>query len=152
MDGGPLAGKDCEGGRETTVKRLSSRLKALAANCSGEKLALILALGLVLGTFPIFGLPTVLCALAALMLRLNVAALQVVNQLSSPLQLALLIPFERLGWRFPLPPGSPVLWKWSAIAFQAVTGWFLICVPLGVVVYLMLLHIFRRRRARCTQS
>jgi uncharacterized protein (DUF2062 family) len=134
------------------VERLSSRLKVLAENCSGEKLALILALGLVLGTFPIFGIPTVLCAVAALVLRLNMAALQVVNQLSAPLQLALLIPFERLGWRFPLPAGSSVLWKWSAMAFQAVTGWFLICVPLGVVFYLTLRRIFRRSGGRCPQS
>jgi len=63
----------------TAVLRLSAALDGLAP----ETVALVLTLGLVLGTFPVFGCPTVLCAVAALALRLNVPALQLVNQLMS---------------------------------------------------------------------
>ena len=65
----------------------------------GQNMASILAVGLVLGTFPIFGCPMVLCALASLVLGLNFPALQLINQLSWPLQIAMLIPCMRLGAR-----------------------------------------------------
>jgi uncharacterized protein (DUF2062 family) len=126
------------------VKRIAGRVAAIAGDCSAEKLALILAIGLVLGTFPIFGCPTVLCLVAAMALRLNVTALQLVNQLSSPLQIALLVPLARIGWRFAVSPGDPVLWKFGAVALQAVTGWLLVCVPLGVVLYIAIAYGLRR--------
>ena len=70
-------------------------------------MALLVAVGLVLGTFPVYGLPTLLCAAAAVLLRLNAAGLQLVNQLSTPLQLALLLPLARIGWRISLAPHAP---------------------------------------------
>jgi hypothetical protein len=45
----------------------------------------------------VLGLPTILCTAAALILRLNLAAIQLVNYLAAPLQLLLIIPFARLG-------------------------------------------------------
>ncbi len=135
------------------MSRIIGRLVSVARGCSCEKLALILAVGLVLGTFPIVGFPTIFCALAALALRVNPLALQLVNQLSSPLQIALLVPLARIGWRLPLAPGASELWKWSAVALQAVTGWLVICVPFGVVLYLALLCVFRRKQRRvCGQA
>jgi Uncharacterized protein conserved in bacteria (DUF2062) len=134
------------------VRGIIRRLTSIGRGCSCEKLALILAVGLVLGTFPIFGFPTLLCAVAALALRVDPVALQLVNQLSSPLQLALLVPLARVGWRLPVAPGAPELWRWSAIALQAVTGWFEVCVPLGLVLYVALLCVFRRNRRRLCNS
>jgi uncharacterized protein (DUF2062 family) len=127
------------------MNRIAARVAAIAGGCSREKLALILTIGMVLGTFPIFGCPTVLCLIAALALRLNVAALQLVNQLSSPLQIALLVPFAQIGWRIEVAPGDPALWKFSAMALQAVTGWLLLSVPLGVVLYFTLAYVLRSR-------
>lgn len=60
-------------------------------------LAISLAIGLVVGVFPIVGTTTVLCVGIALGLRLNVAAMQVTNYLVYPLQFLLLVPFVRLG-------------------------------------------------------
>lgn len=69
-----------------------------------EKLALSLALGVVLGLFPVLGTTTALCAMAALILRLNLPAIQLVNYVVYPAQLALLIPFFRIGeWLFHSP-------------------------------------------------
>ena len=69
-----------------------------------EKLALSLALGVVLGLFPVLGTTTALCAIGALVLRLNLPAIQLVNYIVYPAQIALLIPFFRLGeWIFRAP-------------------------------------------------
>ena len=62
-----------------------------------EKVALSVACGVVLGVFPVIGATTILCALAAFALRLNLPAIQVVNYVAMPLQLTLLLPLIRLG-------------------------------------------------------
>lgn len=62
-----------------------------------EKIAQSLAFGIVLGVFPVLGSTTILCALAAIVFRLNLPAIQLVNYFVYPLQLALLIPFIRFG-------------------------------------------------------
>jgi len=64
-----------------------------------EKIALSLAFGIGLGVFPVLGSTTMLCALAAILFRLNLPAIQLVNYCVYPLQLALLIPFMRFGER-----------------------------------------------------
>lgn len=64
-----------------------------------RKVALTLALGGVLGIFPILGATTLLCAIAGIWLRLNQPIIQLVNYLVYPLQIALLIPFYRAGER-----------------------------------------------------
>lgn len=62
-----------------------------------EKIALTVALGAVLGLFPILGATTLLCGLAAAWLRLNQPIIQLVNYGLSPLQLLCLLPFYRAG-------------------------------------------------------
>lgn len=62
-----------------------------------EKIALTLALGVVLGIFPILGSTTILCALAGIWLKLNQPVIQVVNYFMYPVQIALLLPFYRAG-------------------------------------------------------
>lgn len=64
-----------------------------------QKIALTLALGGVLGIFPILGACTALCAIAGVWLRLNQPLIQLVNYGVYPLQIALLIPFYRAGER-----------------------------------------------------
>jgi uncharacterized protein (DUF2062 family) len=62
-----------------------------------SRIALTLALGAVLGIFPILGATTALCAIAGLWLRLNQPVIQVVNYFMYPVQIALLLPFYRAG-------------------------------------------------------
>jgi uncharacterized protein (DUF2062 family) len=69
----------------------------LRQGVSPEKIALSVALGVTLGVFPVLGSTTALCALAAFALQLNLPAIQLVNYFVYPLQIALLIPFFRLG-------------------------------------------------------
>lgn len=131
------------------MKATALRLGASILNLSGESLAIILAVGLVLGTFPIYGGPTVLCLLAVLVFRLNAPALHLVNQLVCPLQLLLLIPFARLGARILGPPGTvshSILHRFGELTLQAVAGWLCASVPLGILLYVVLSYTLRRRR------
>ena len=131
------------------MKAISSKLAASLQGLSGESVAIVLAVGLVLGTFPVYGCPTVLCLLAAIALRLNAPALQLVNQLSSPLQLALLIPFARLGERIlgtPATASNSILSRFSELTLQAIAGWLCISLPLGIVLYSAVSRTLRRCR------
>jgi hypothetical protein len=120
---------------------------------STETLVLSIGLALVLGVFPVYGCPTLLCAAAAIVLRLNLPAMQLVNLLTSPLQLALLIPFHRLGGLL-LPGASaagPLAGIWT-LAVHAIAGWSCVCVPLGILLYLALRLGRRRLAVRGTES
>ena len=130
------------------MRAWASGLAASLGSLSGEELALVLAVGLVLGTSPVYGVPTLLCLAAALALRMNAAALQVVNQLVWPLQVALLVPFARAGWRIHVSPAAPGAWRLCALAFETITGWLFISVPAGILLYLTLL--LAMRLVRCS--
>jgi uncharacterized protein (DUF2062 family) len=57
--------------------------------------------GVTLGIFPVLGMTTLLCTLAAYFLRLNLPAIQIVNFVVYPAQLILLAPFYSAGsWLF----------------------------------------------------
>ena len=131
------------------MKAIALRLAASLQGLSGESIAIILAVGLVLGTFPVYGCPTALCLLAAVVLRLNAPALQLVNQLSSPLQLALLVPFARLGERIlgtPSTASNSILSRFSELTLQAIAGWLCISLPLGILLYFVVSRTLRRCR------
>jgi uncharacterized protein (DUF2062 family) len=114
---------------------------------SPEDVALLLAVGLVVGIFPMCGIPTVLCVLVSLVARVNFPALQIVNQLSWPVQIAMLAPLARLGSKIIAPSnefGATIAGKLGTAFLQAVAGWFCICIPLGLLLYFSLLCILRR--------
>ncbi|MFC1479777.1 DUF2062 domain-containing protein, partial [Planctomycetota bacterium] len=62
-----------------------------------KKVALSMACGVVLGIFPVVGTTTLLCIMAAILLKLNPITIQIFNWLVYPLQILLLIPFFKLG-------------------------------------------------------
>lgn len=73
----------------------------LRMGMSPRRLALTLALGFVLGCLPMVGLPTALCLLAAMALRLNLPAIQAANYAAMPAQIMLILPFMKMGrWMF----------------------------------------------------
>src|SRR5215468_459852 len=92
----PEAGSRGTGG-DASMKMIAHRFQASVAGLSAESIVVIVAAGLVLGVFPVYGCPTLLCMLAALVFRINLPAIQLVNQVCSPLQLALWIPLHRVG-------------------------------------------------------
>jgi len=87
--------------RAINTKILSLVKSMLKDGMSMRKIALCIAFGIVLGIFPILGATTLLCTAAALALRLNLPAIQVVNYMVYPLQLVMLAPFYGAGsWLF----------------------------------------------------
>ena len=72
-------------------------IELLRQGVTPDKLALSLALGVALGIFPALGWTTALCAIAALVLRLNLPAIQIVNYFMYPAADRAVTPFLPSG-------------------------------------------------------
>ena len=129
----------------------------LSQGISPRRLALTLALGFSVGCIPVVGIPTVLCAALALGLRLNLPAIQAANYAAMPLQLALIVPFVRLGsWLVQaqparLAPGSlmnvsamSLATHMGSLAGQALLAWFLVAAPAVALITFALTRMLRR--------
>ncbi len=109
-----------------------------------ETVVVSVFLALILGVFPMYGVPTLLCTAAAFVFRLNLPAMQAVNLISSPLQFALWAPFTHLGSRLVHLPGSrEVAARIGAALLHAVAGWCCIAVPLGILTCLTIRLVLR---------
>jgi uncharacterized protein (DUF2062 family) len=129
----------------------------LRQGISPQRLALTLALGLAIGCFPVMGIPTALCALLAVVFGLNLPVIQAANYAVMPLQLALIVPFVRMGRLFgfgsshaiqagALLHGSPsvLLMRLSGLAAQAMLGWLDIAIPAVALMTLALTFLLRQ--------
>ena len=139
-------------------------LNLLRQGLTPKELALSIAAGSALGVFPILGTTTILSVLLAVRFRLNIPVMQLMNQLVFSLQLALFIPFMRLGeWIYGaealrLSPNeiqqvlthSPLqaVTTLAGSVAHAVTGWALVVPPTVYVVYRMLNAVFSRLAER----
>jgi uncharacterized protein (DUF2062 family) len=139
-------------------------LKALTGllrqGISPEKIAVTVALGAVIGVIPVLGSTTLLCAAAAFALRLNPAAIQIVNGVVYPLQLILLIPFYKAGaWLFGSDASAITLAGVKAligtgvlaaiqtlwtVTMHALVVWMVAGLAVGAVLYAMTLPLARR--------
>ena len=136
-------------------------LNLLRQGITPEKIALSIAFGIALGVFPVIGATTLLCAAAAIVLRLNLPAIQLVNYFVYPLQIALLLPFIRFGEslfrvRDPIPfsilqilemiradVGNAISTLWTS-TMHAIVAWCLVGPPAMLVMYWMLAPVLRR--------
>lgn len=145
-------------------------LELLRQGISADRLALCIAIGIVVGNIPILGVSTILCALIALLFRLNLPAIQMVQAAMAPTQLLLIIPYVRLGeWMLRAPPqplsvsaGLALLERGAGAAVVALSGAilhaslaFLIVGPIATVLLYRILrpalaHAAARRRAAAT--
>lgn len=125
----------------------------LRQGITADRIALTVALGCVLALFPILGSTTLLCAGAALWLRLNQPVIQLVNYLCYPLQIALLLPFYHAGeWlgaphlalsipqmfdRFRAGP-LRFIGDFAGVALGGVAAWCISAPLLAAVIYFVL--------------
>ena len=129
----------------------------LRTGMSPRKLALTLALGFAIGCLPVIGIPTALCAVLALTMRLNVPAIQAANYAAMPLQLVLIFPFIRLGgWLFASGQqqamersllhgfGLQSLWASGAVAGQALGAWLVLAAPAVLLLTMGLTPVLER--------
>lgn len=138
---------------------LDPLLTLLKQGMSPQRLAWSLALGIVIGVFPVIGTTTLLCTAAALALRLNIGAMQLANYLVFSLQVAMILPWIRLGEQLlgalagGITPSDFVATlqasPWTAIsrlrdvALCAITAWALAAPLLAVALYFALLPALR---------
>ena len=72
-------------------------LNYLKQGVTPKKLSSAVAFGVVIGVVPLLGTTTILCALTATWLRLNMGLIQLINYVVYPLQLILFVPFIKVG-------------------------------------------------------
>ena len=129
------------------------------------QLSLTVAVGVGIGTIPLLGGTTILGTLAALRLRLNVAAMLLISHLLTPVQLLALIPLLKGGdyllgdadtagltlnhlrhlLAHDLPGAARLLWR---AELGALLLWLIGVVPLGIGLYFGLRPVFRRLLAK----
>ncbi len=135
-------------------------LEQLRQGVSPEALSLTLVLGLAIGTIPVLGSTTMLCAGTAIMLRLNQPLIHTINFFVYPLQLLLYVPLLMLGARLLDPTLATLklpeilamfqadLWQAILRLFWANLGglliWGAVAVPTGTLLYAVLLRILRK--------
>jgi uncharacterized protein (DUF2062 family) len=147
----------------TAIRAQADQL--LRQGITPQRLALTLALGFVLGCIPIFGITTALCAMVALLFRLNLPAMQVANYIAMPFQIVLILPLARLGvWIAPVAARNAIdihmlthsplelirhssgqlLKQLSLLTGEALLAWLLIAIPVAILLTVVLTTVLRR--------
>jgi uncharacterized protein (DUF2062 family) len=135
---------------------------ALRRGTTPRQLALTCALGIVISIFPFIGVTTWICLGLALVLRLNIAIIQLVNYLFFPIQLLLMIPFINMGtFLFSLNPFPYTqeqlinlfktdFWRLASEAGISVGSgiavWGLVAIPLFFLVFYTTFIVFSKWR------
>lgn len=140
-------------------KIVNPLLAQLKSGATPRKLSTSLAIGAVVGTFPVLGSTTLVGLACGFAFRLNHLAVQVALNVTYPLQLLFLIPLLALGGKLlgaPVPESLDALQAqfhngvWSTIqAFAQATGgailvWLIAAVPLALLLRWALLPVLTR--------
>lgn len=132
----------------------------LTGGISPERIAWTIALGIVLGVFPIMGTTTLVCLLAGWLLKLNQPVLHVFKTLVYPLHLALILVFIRLGERlygvplisFSIPQmlarfkNDPLQFAsdFGLAAWHGVSAWLLVAPVAALLIKLAVMPVLRQ--------
>ena len=126
-------------------------LSFLKQGVSPEKLSLTLALGISFGIIPFFGVNSIILAVLAVLFRLNIAAIQIVNYAVYLLQIVFFIPFLKLGQvlfldskikmnfdrifeQITINFSESIVEIWQII-LAGLTAWLLLSIPLSFIIY-----------------
>jgi len=122
-----------------------------------QRLALTLALGFAIGCLPLVGVTTGICLIVASCLRLNSPAIQAANWVAMPFQVALVVPFVRLGGRLlgfgadhavtmsalMHGPSFAMVASMGWLAGQAMLAWLVIAIPAVLLMTATLTLLFQ---------
>jgi len=135
-------------------------LAQLRQGATPEAVSAAVVVAFALAIVPVIGVTTLLCLLAGRLFRLNHIVMQVVNHVSYPLQLILLVPFVRLGET--LTGAEPIALSPTALIDEfnrsfggfvakfgmayahGLLGWALTVPPACWLLHLLLRRLFRR--------
>ena len=135
-------------------------LAELRQGATPEAVAAAVSVSLAIAINPIIGTTTVGCLLAGRLFRLNHVVMQVVNHLSYPLQILLIVPFVRLGESLTgaepiaLSPGALIdefnrsftgfVQKFGLAYAHGLLGWVLVVPVAAWLLNFALRAVFRR--------
>lgn len=138
-------------------------ISLLKQGLTPQILAMSMASGIIIGTFPLVGTTTAICTMVAILFRMNLLVTQLGNWLVYPLQLLLIVPFIILGEHLfgspsTLDPSHILtllqtdLWTtlrlFSKMLLHAVIAWML-CAPFAfAAIYIVLNTLFKFLHAR----
>jgi len=150
-------GKVREALRERVVVPVVQQLKQ---GVTPGKLALSLALGVVVSVMPVLGITTIFAVALCALFRLNYAAVVAANYAAYPLQILLYLPFFKLGaWvtRGPPVPFSlpqvkaelavgvwPTVVKYAEANVRAMVAWIVVAPIATWILYLALRPLLAR--------
>jgi uncharacterized protein (DUF2062 family) len=143
-----------------TKKYIAPVVLLLKQGTAPRDIAFGIAGAAVLGLFPVLGSTTLLITGFALLFRLNLPLVQLINFSVYPLQIILLIPFMKLGeilFGFEklnynldeitsmiadsIPNAIAALWN---VTIQAIAAWSLIAPLIGLLLFYSLYSVLRR--------
>jgi uncharacterized protein (DUF2062 family) len=140
----------------------------LTQGITPNKIALTFAVGSACALFPILGTTTLLCFLAALLLRLNQPIIHLLNQVLWPAHIPVMYVCIRSGERlFRAPPISfdvvrmnELFWsqpgeffrQFGATGLHAIIAWCLFAPPFTGFIYLLSAPLLRRLARRVTKT
>jgi uncharacterized protein (DUF2062 family) len=132
-------------------------ISLLKEGLTPELLAVSMASGFIIGTFPLVGTTTAICIMISILFRMNLLVIQLGNWLIYPIQLLLIVPFMIMGEHLFGSPStlSPShiltllqtdLWTtlhlFSRIILHAALAW-MICAPFAfAAIYVALKSLF----------
>ena len=135
-------------------------LAELKQGITAKELAAASAVSLAIAVNPFIGTTTILCLLAGKFFRLNHVVMQIINYFSYPLQIALIIPWIRLGEKLTGSESQVIEFnqmkaefaqsfgnfvsKFCEIGFHAFLGWLAIIPWATWIIYKILVPLFRR--------
>lgn len=136
-------------------------INLLQEGVTPRALALAVTLGFVFGIFPIIGTTTILCDVVAVIFRLNMAAIQLINYLVYPIQLLLFIPYLKLGslvFKSQHLISLHILVELTGfkdiisnlkelylVFFGALLVWFIFAFTSGFIIFRLLYRFFKRK-------
>ena len=146
--------------RENLHKGTQKIRQLMAEGTSPQKLSMTIAIGIILGLFPLIGATSLLCLGASFALGLNKVFIQMVNYLVYPVQLVLFIPLIKAGNQVFNFSGSTVdyqnlfhIFKTDTLAamgefgyllLSAILLWLILALPLSVLLYSSSLKYIKR--------
>ena len=137
--------------KKITIHVINPTLRLLNQGTSPHKLALTIAIGIIMGIVPLIGFISFVCLALAYLLRLNIPIMMAVFYTMYPIQLVLYIPFIQLGsWLFNAPPFPfsvtqlkqelsenwlQTLQQVGYLNLLGVLSWASLSIPIGVTLY-----------------
>ena len=135
-------------------------LAELKQGITAKDLALASAVSLAIAVNPFIGTTTLLCLLAGKIFRLNHVVMQTINYFSYPLQIALIIPWIRLGEKLTGSEAQVIEFtqmkaefsqsfanfvsKFCQLGVHAFLGWIVIVPWATWILYKILVLVFKR--------